>query len=490
MSLSTAASSASKVFEEIPTGSAVGTLLRRLQDRSATVGVIGLGYVGLPIAVMSAEAFAGAIGFDVQRERTEQLNQGYSQIQDVEKRAIASLIARNKIFGTTDFAKVRECDVIVICVPTPLNNTKDPDLSYIDSAAHHIAANLRPGQLVVLESTTYPGTTDELLLPLFEKSGLLLDHDFLLAFSPERVDPGSTVSLQTIPKIVGGCSQLSTQAACEFYGALFDSVHPVSNARAAETVKLLENTFRLVNIGLINEFAILCERLGIDTNEIIAGAATKPFGFMPFYPGPGVGGHCIPLDPLYLNWKAKQHGAVSRFIELADDVNTKMPVHVVELVTQALNDSGKALRNARVLVVGVAYKANIGDIRQSPAIPIIDQLRFKGAIVAYHDPHVPVLDIDLHGWTEWRRRVNVAVERRRLRAAHADGQPRRRRYDRLTNASLDVATLEDVDCVVILSKHDGIDYSKIARHARVIIDTRNAISAELRKTAAGRIVQL
>ena len=451
-------------------------LFQRIKDRTVTAGVIGLGYVGLPLAVACAEAFERALGFDVSLERIAQVNKDCAD--------------RKKFSGTADFALLRDCDVIVICVPTPLEKSKDPDLSYIRDAADRIAANLRPGQIVILESTSYPGTTDELLLPHFQAMGLTLDHDFYLAFSPERVDPGNTFPLRKIPRVVGGCSTGSALAACEFYAALVDVVHPVSNARAAETVKLLENTFRLVNIGLINEFAVLCNHLGIDSNEVIAAAATKPFGFLPFFPGPGAGGHCIPLDPLYLNWKAKQQGVVSRFIELADDINTKMPAYVVDLVARALNDDAKSVRDARILVVGVAYKNNVADTRQSPAIAIIDRLRYSGAFVTYHDPLVPFLDFDLDGWPEWRPRFKVGMERRVLRVVSHPSQPRRRRYDMLHSTVLDTAALESADCVLILSKHDEVDYSAIAQHARVVVDTRDALTPNMRANAQARIIRL
>jgi UDP-N-acetyl-D-glucosamine dehydrogenase len=451
-------------------------LLLRIEECTATVGVIGLGYVGLPLALACAGVFARAIGFDVNLERIAEVNEECE--------------TRRNFCGTDDFALLRDCDIIVICVPTPLEKSKDPDLSYIRDAADRIAANLRCGQIVILESTSYPGTTDELLLPHFQANGMMLDRDFYLAFSPERVDPGSAFPLRKIPKVVGGCSVASAFAAHAFYAGLVDVVHTVSNARAAETVKLLENTFRLVNIGLINEFAVLCNHLGIDSNEVIAAAATKPFGFLPFFPGPGAGGHCIPLDPLYLNWKAKQQGVVSRFIELADDINTKMPAYVVDLVAKALNDDSKSVRDARVLVVGVAYKNNVADTRQSPAIAIIDRLRYRGAFVSYHDPLVPLLDFDLDGWPEWRPRLKVATERRAMHVVAGPRQPRRRRYDMLHSTVLDTATLEAVDCVLILSKHDDVNYNAIAQHASVVVDTRDALSATMRANARARIIHL
>jgi len=451
-------------------------LFQLIAERTATVGVIGLGYVGLPLAIACAEEFQQAIGFDVNLERIADINEDCA--------------AQRNFHGTDDFSLLWDCDVIVICVPTPLEKSKNPDLSYIRHAAERIAANMRPGQLVILESTTYPGTTDELLLPHFEANGLMLDQDFYLAFSPERVDPGSAFPLRKIPKVIGGCTTDSALAAYEFYAGLVDVVHTVSNARAAETVKLLENTFRLVNIGLINEFAVLCNHLGIDSNEVITAAATKPFGFLAFFPGPGAGGHCIPLDPLYLNWKAKQQGVVSRFIELADDINTKMPAYVVDLVARALNHDSKSVKDARILVVGVAYKDNVADTRQSPAIAIIDRLRFKGAFVSYHDPLVPLLDFDLDGWPEWRPRLRVATERRAMHLVSQCSRPRRRRYDMLHSIPLDAATLEAADCVLILSKHDDVDYGAIAQRARVVVDTRDALSANIRANARARIVHL
>ena len=388
-------------------GTPIDTLEARIRERTATIGVVGLGYVGLPLAVAFAQEFPRVIGCDVNPKRAEFLMTGRSHIADVPDAAIAAIVERERFEATHELSRLADCDAIVICVPTPLDKSKDPDLSYIRGAAKAIAGAMRPGQIVVLESTTFPGTTDETLLPLFSNGGLELDRDFLLAFSPERVDPGGSFALCDIPKVVGGCSARSTEVATRLYASIIRSVHPVSSARVAETVKLLENTFRLVNISLINEFALLCTHLGIDANEVIAGAATKPFGFMPFSPGPGAGGHCIPLDPLYLSWKAKQQGFVSRFIGLADEVNSEMPAHVVERVVEALNLRSKAVRDAKILLVGVAYKSDIEDTRQSPALPVIDRLRERGAFVAYHDPFVPSLEFDFHEWPEWRARVDV-----------------------------------------------------------------------------------
>ncbi|MDE2481686.1 MAG: nucleotide sugar dehydrogenase [bacterium] len=469
---------------------AIDELEARIRDRVATIGVVGLGYVGLPLAVEFAKAYPKVIGCDMNPDRVEMLAGGRSHIADVPHAEVAEAVGAERFLTSTDMSLLGGCDAIVICVPTPLEKSKDPDLSYVRGAAKAIADALRPGQLVILESTTYPGTTDELLLPLFAQNGLQLDRDFLLAFSPERVDPGSTYALRDIPKVVGGCSERSTAVACELYGSIVNSVHPVSSARVAETVKLLENTFRLVNIGLINEFALLCSHLGIDSGEVIGAAATKPFGFMPFFPGPGVGGHCIPLDPLYLSWKAQQQGFISRFIDLADQINSQMPAHVVELVMDALNSRAKAMRDSRILIVGVAYKNDIDDTRQSPAIAVIDRLRARGAYVAYHDPLVPVLDFDFHDWPEWRPRVTLPSERRSLRVANHRAFSRRRRYDMLESMELTPKLLADTDCVVILAKHRSVDYAMIAQHADLVVDTRDAISAELRASARAQVVRL
>ncbi|GAC1391496.1 MAG: nucleotide sugar dehydrogenase [Vulcanimicrobiaceae bacterium] len=470
--------------------SPLALLRSRIGEGSATIGVIGLGYVGLPLAVEFATHQGRVVAFDMNPDRVSCINAGTSHIGDVPSDAIVRLLEQGRLNATLDFDALSQCDAIVLCVPTPLEKTKDPDLSYIKDAAQAIARNLRPGQMVVLESTTYPGTTEELLLPLFEAGGLKLDEDFLLAFSPERIDPGSTYALRDIPKVVGGCGELSTEVACELYATIVVSVHPVSSARVAETVKLLENTFRLVNIGLINEFALLCNHLAIDSNEVINAAATKPFGYMPFFPGPGAGGHCIPLDPLYLSWRAEQQGFISRFIELADKVNTQMPVYVVDLVAQALNDQAKAMRDSSMLVVGVAYKEDIDDTRQSPAIGVIDRLRARGALVAYHDPHVPILDFDLHDWPEWRPRVELEEDRRALRVANQQAFSRRRRYDMLESVELCPEVLEAADCVLILTKHGGVDYEMIAQHAKVVVDTRHAITEAMRKRGKAEIVRL
>ena len=433
--------------------------------RAARVGVIGLGYVGLPLAVEFARRGLRATGFEVDARKAEAINRGESYIGDVASEVLREAVTSERLHATTDFDELSSCDAIIICVPTPLRKTKEPDISYILAAASEIQSRLRRGQLVVLESTTYPGTTDEVLLPMFEERGLRLDSDFLLAFSPERVDPGNPqFHTDNIPKVVGGVTDDSTEAAAALYSEIVREVHPVSSARVAEAAKLLENTFRAVNIGMANEMARLCYHLGIDTWEVIRAAATKPFGFMAFYPGPGIGGHCIPLDPHYLSWKARQHGFDSRFIGLAEEVNSRMPEHVVTLVTDGLNDERKSLNGSRVLLLGVAYKRDIDDVRESPALSIIDRLRAKGADVRYHDPFVALLRFD-DAHTE------------------AGGEP-------LQSVALTDEELRSADCCVIVTDHSGVDYGQVCRLSKLIVDTRNALSRELRRTSCARIVRL
>ncbi|HYY94541.1 MAG TPA: nucleotide sugar dehydrogenase, partial [Pyrinomonadaceae bacterium] len=388
-----------------------------------------------------------------------------SYIGDVTSETLNEVVASERLHATTDFDELSACDAIIICVPTPLRKTKEPDISYILAAASEIQKRLRRGQLIILESTTYPGTTDEVLLPAFEERGLRLDSDFLLAFSPERVDPGNPqFHTDNIPKVVGGCTDDSTEAAAALYSQIVKEVHPVSSARVAEAAKLLENTFRAVNIGMANEMARLCYHLGIDTWEVIRAAATKPFGFMPFYPGPGIGGHCIPLDPHYLSWKARQHGFDSRFIGLAEEVNSRMPEHVVTLVSDGLNDERKSLNGSRVLLLGVAYKRDIDDVRESPALSIIDRLRAKSADVRYHDPFVAEISFD---------------------DAHTQsgGEP-------LQSVALTDEELTQADCCVIVTDHSGVDYARVCRLSKLIVDTRNALSRELRRDSRAKIVRL
>lgn len=440
-------------------------IISLITEKRARVGVIGLGYVGLPLLTEFAAHGFKATGFEVDAKKTARINSGDSYIGDVSSSLLARLVKDNLLHATTDFDQLKDCDAIIICVPTPLRKTKEPDVSYILSAADEIKKRLRSGQLIILESTTYPGTTDEVLLPMFEETGLKLDEDFLLAFSPERVDPGNKqFQTNNIPKVVGGVTDDSTLTAAHLYSQIVREVHAVSSARVAEAAKLLENTFRAVNIGMANEMARLCYALNIDTWEVIRAAATKPFGFMPFYPGPGIGGHCIPLDPHYLSWKARQHGFDSRFIGLAEEVNSRMPEHVVQLVSDGLNDERKALKGARVLLLGVAYKKNIDDVRESPALSIIDRLRAKGADVRYHDPFVKEIRFD---------------------DAHTEGGG-----EPLVSEPLTDEVLRGADCIVIVTDHSGIDYSRVCRLAPLIVDTRNALNGELRRDSSARIIRL
>jgi UDP-N-acetyl-D-glucosamine dehydrogenase len=436
-----------------------------ITNKRARVGVIGLGYVGLPLAVEFARTGSAVIGFEVDESKALEINAGRSYIGDVSSSSVKELIEAGRLSATTDFSHLAACDAIIICVPTPLRKTKEPDISYILAAAEEIKRGLRRGQLVVLESTTYPGTTDEVLLPMFEETGLKLDEDFLLAFSPERVDPGNPqFQTHNIPKVVGGCTEDSTAVAAHLYAQVVKDVHAVSSARVAEAAKLLENTFRAVNIGMANEMARLCYALGIDTWEVIRAAATKPFGFMPFYPGPGIGGHCIPLDPHYLSWKARQHGFDSRFIGLAEEVNSRMPEHVVRLVADGLNDARKALNGSRVLLVGVAYKKDINDVRESPALSIIDLLRAKGADVRYHDPFVSEVRFDdAHTMSEAEPLQSVELTDEELQAS---------------------------DCVVIVTDHSEVNYARVTELAQLIVDTRNALGGELRRSSKARIIRL
>src|SRR5437870_7388694 len=370
-------------------------IISLITEKRARIGVVGLGYVGLPLLAEFAGKGFSCTGFEVDANKSAQINAGSSYIGDISSAAIKELVGAKRLRATTDFDHLSECDAIIICVPTPLRKTKEPDVSYILAAAEEIKKRLHQGQLIILESTTYPGTTDEVLLPMFADTGLKLDEDFLLAFSPERVDPGnSQYQTHNIPKVVGGVTDDSTEVATHLYSQIVNEVHAVRSARVAEAAKLLENTFRAVNIGMANEMARLCYALNIDTWEVIRAAATKPFGFMPFYPGPGIGGHCIPLDPHYLSWKARQHGVDSRFISLAEEINSRMPEHVVQLVSDGLNDDSKAMKGSRLLVLGVAYKKDIDDVRESPALSIIDRLRSKECNVRYHDPCVRELRFD------------------------------------------------------------------------------------------------
>jgi UDP-N-acetyl-D-glucosamine dehydrogenase len=440
-------------------------LVSLITSKRAQVGVVGLGYVGLPLLVEFARTGFQVVGFEVDETKAAQINAGVSYIGDVSSQAIKELVQERRLRATTDFNNLQQCDAVIICVPTPLRKTKEPDVSYILAAAEEIKKRLHWGQLIILESTTYPGTTNEVLLPMFEETLLKLDEDFLLAFSPERVDPGNPqFQTHNIPKVVGGVTDDSTVAAAHLYSQIVNDVHAVSSARVAEAAKLLENTFRAVNIGMANEMARLCYALNIDTWEVIRAAATKPFGFMPFYPGPGIGGHCIPLDPHYLSWKARQHGFDSRFIGLAEEVNSRMPEHVVQLVSDGLNDERKAMKGSKVLLLGVAYKKDINDVRESPALSIIDRLRAKGAEVKYHDPFVEEIRFD---------------------DSHTDsaGEP-------LTSVPLTDEELKSSDCVVIVTDHSQIDYRKVCQLTPLIVDTRNALHGDLRRESTARIIRL
>ncbi|MER3430955.1 MAG: UDP-N-acetyl-D-glucosamine dehydrogenase [Blastocatellia bacterium] len=436
-----------------------------IDSAEATIGVIGLGYVGLPLLVEFAGKGFSGIGFEVDQKKIDGVNNGKSHIVDVRAEDVKNGVESGKLVATGNFQRLKECDAIIICVPTPLRKTKDPDMSFIMAACEEIKKHLRAAQLIILESTTYPGTTDEVLLPMFEETGLRLDDDFLLAFSPERVDPGNP-KFQTgnIPKVVGGVSKDSTAVAGQLYGTIVNDVHMVSSARVAEACKLWENTFRAINIGMANEMARLCNTLNIDTWEVVRAAATKPFGFMPFYPGPGIGGHCIPLDPHYLSWKARQHGFDSQFISLAEKINSGMPAYVVSLISDALNEEMKSVKGSKILILGVAYKRDIDDIRESPALSIIDLLRSRGAIVNYHDPFVPEVTFD-HAYTI------------------GDGEP-------LQNIELSDAAVSEADCVVICTDHSGIEYNRVCRFAKLIVDTRNALDENTRNCGQARIVRL
>lgn len=420
-------------------------LSEKIRLREARVGIVGLGYVGLPLAVEFAKAGFTVTGIDIQNSKVDGINLGRSHVQDISSAELESLVEKEALKATTDFSAIAGLDTVNVCVPTPLRKTKDPDMSYIVSACEEISRYLHPGMLIVLESTTYPGTTEELVLPILQKSGLQAGQDFFLCFSPERVDPGNpNFRTQNIPKVVGGITPACTQLGALFYSQALDTVIPVSSTQVAEMVKLLENTFRMINIGLVNEMAMMCDRMGINIWEVIEAAATKPFGFMPFYPGPGLGGHCIPIDPFYLSWKTRQAGVEARFIELAGYINGQMPHFVVDKIQNALNDHSKPLRNSHVHLLGIAYKKNIDDVRESPALDIIHLLKCRGAHVTYADPHVPALRTE-------------------------GGQ-------QLLSDEKD-ETVGAADCVVIVTDHSSFDYSRICADARLVVDTRNALKS-------------
>jgi UDP-N-acetyl-D-glucosamine dehydrogenase len=420
-------------------------LRARIEARTARVVVVGLGYVGLPLAETFAAQGYPVLGFDIDPEKVRRLNRGESYIGHICPERIEELAASGRFEATTDSSRFAEADAILICVPTPLTEAREPDLSYVEATGRAVREFLRPGQLVVLESTTYPGTTDDLLRPILEESGLRCGRDFFLAYSPEREDPGNPdYATRNIPKVVGGFDPVSRALAVALYEPVVEGVVAVSGTRVAEACKILENTYRAVNIALVNELKGVFGAMGIDVWEVIEAAKTKPFGFQPFYPGPGLGGHCIPIDPFYLTWAARKYGVPTRFIELAGEVNTAMPRRVVERVAEALNEDGKPVKGSRVLVLGVAYKKDVDDARESPALPILEMLRQRGARVSYNDPHVPSL-------------------------------PRMRRHSlRLDSAPLTPEFLAGQDCVVIVTDHSTYDFEEIVRHARLVVDTRNA----------------
>jgi len=422
------------------------TLLAKIEDGTAVCGVVGLGYVGLPLGVEMARQGFHVIGYDVSQPVVSSLNEGRSHIQDVSDAVLAEARTSGAFEATTDGARLAECDIISICVPTPLGKTRDPDVSYVVAATKAVSGILRRGQLVILESTTYPGTTREVLLPAFEQRGLEVGRDFFLCFSPERVDPGNERwQIHNTPKVIGGITRRCVEAGVAIYSRVMEQVVPVSSPEAAELAKLLENTFRAVNIALVNEMAQASDRLGVDVFEVIEAAATKPFGFMKFTPGPGIGGHCIPLDPHYLAWKMKTLNYRTRMIDLAGEINSEMPRFVVEKVRDALNDRGKALKGSRVLLIGVAYKKDIDDMRESPALDVMKLLEEKGATVLYHDPYVPVVREDGHSWT---------------------------------SLPFTPETLASADCVVITTDHSDVRYEELVDLPVPVVDTRNALKGK------------
>jgi UDP-N-acetyl-D-glucosamine dehydrogenase len=431
-------------------GSSIGSqTLQKLNDRSATIGIIGLGYVGLPLAAATGLAGFATIGFDVDPGKPAALMKGESYIDAVKSETLRKLVDTKKFDATTDMSRLRECDVVVICVPTPLTRHRDPDMSYVENTAQTIAQSLRPGQLVVLESTTYPGTTDGVVKTILERTGLVSGRDFFLGFSPEREDPGNVdFATVTIPKVVAGSGEMASKLVEAFYGSVVRKIVPVSSPAVAEAVKITENVFRAVNIALVNELKIVYDAMGIDVWEVIDAAKTKPFGFMPFYPGPGLGGHCIPIDPFYLTWKSREFEVPTRFIELAGEINTSMPHYVVRRLEEALDAKlGKSLGRSRILLIGLAYKKNVSDTRESPSLRLIELIEKRGAVCDYHDPHAPVVH---------KTREHPELAGRESVALTADN-------------------LAGYDAVLISTDHDSVDYAAIQTGAKLIVDTRNAM---------------
>jgi UDP-N-acetyl-D-glucosamine dehydrogenase len=430
-------------------------LLPRIASRQARVGIIGLGYVGLPLLLAFHKAGFPVTGFDIDPAKIDALRAGRTYIQHIGPDRVAEIAASPRFLATDDYSLARECDVLILCVPTPLTRNREPDMTYVRGTCEAIAPHLRAGQLVSLESTTYPGTTEEILVPVLEAgSGLSAGRDFLVAYSPEREDPNNTkYSTITIPKLVGGFTPACLEAAVALYAAVVQKVIPVASCRVAEAAKLVENIFRSVNIAMVNELKIVFDRMGIDVWEVIDAAKTKPFGYMPFYPGPGLGGHCIPIDPFYLTWKAREYDSTTRFIELAGEINTAMPYYVVEKSIEALNSISKALRGSRLLMVGLSYKADVDDKRESPTLKLIDLFEARGALVDYHDPHIPVITPSReHGHLVGRR-------------------------------SVPIESAADYDAVVICTAHSTVDYAALGRRASLIIDTRNAMTNVTQPTA-------
>ncbi|AFM43292.1 nucleotide sugar dehydrogenase [Desulfosporosinus acidiphilus SJ4] len=421
------------------------TLKEKILKHEARIGVIGLGYVGLPLAVEKSKVGFSVVGFDINSARVNRVNAADNYIGDVKDQDLKDMVGNGLLSATTDFSRLAECDVVIICVPTPLTITRDPDISYIEASSQQIAQYLRPGQLITLESTTYPGTTEEVILPLLEKSGLKVGKDFFLAFSPERVDPGNKrFSTKNTSKVVGGMTPVCLEIAYALYMQTITNVVPVSSPAAAELTKVFENTYRAVNIAMVNELMMLCDRMGIDIWEVVEAAGTKPFGIQTFYPGPGVGGHCIPIDPFYLTWKAREYDFHTRFIELAGEINVEVSYYVVNRLIRALNDENKSLKDAKILVLGVAYKKDIDDVRESPALKIMELLRKQGANITYHDPYISV--IEPHGGS----------------TMHMESVP-------LTDE-----VLTEADGVLILTDHSTIDYARVVEKAKLVVDTRNA----------------
>ena len=420
------------------------SLMAKIHSRELDLAIMGIGYVGLPLAVAFAEAGFRVTGIDISANKVESINQGQSYVEDIASDVLQTLVEQGSLRASTDQADLIGADVIIICVPTPLRKTKDPDISYIIAATDEIVRYGSSGKLVILESTTYPGTTEEIILPRLISNGDEVGRDFFLAFSPERIDPGRTDYLvSNTPKVVGGITADCLEVAVALYGCIVDQPVPVSSTAAAEMVKLLENTFRAVNIGLVNEVALMCDKLGLDVWEVVEAAATKPYGYMAFYPGPGLGGHCIPIDSHYLSWKLRTLNYTARFIELASDVNSHMPDYVVSKVVHALNEVAKPVKGSKILILGVAYKPNVGDVRESPALDVIHLLQQQGAAVCYHDPFVSDLDL-----------------------SQIPAEP----------VELTAETVQTSDCVIVITDHDGYDWSWIASHAPLIVDTRNAMT--------------